>query len=135
MDWFRKKFDLKEIAKFLVGGGSAVLTDALVYMLLKPRMNVAAAKTISYISGAALGFLINKYWTFKSRHFRVKEIFVYIVLYAISAFANTSVNSRMLHLIPNTAFAFLCATGMSTVINFLGQKFAVFNHKKDGGGK
>ncbi len=126
MDWFKKRFDRNEIVKFLVGGGSAVLLDALVYALLRQRTDVSLAKTVSYISGAALGFLINKYWTFKSRRFLVNEIFIYSALYAISAFANTSVNGAVLYWIPNTVFAFLCATGTSTVLNFLGQKFIVF---------
>ena len=124
--WIKSNFKINEILKFLVGGGSAVITDAIVYILLKRYIDISAAKAISYISGAIVGFIINKFWTFDSKSFRFSEIYKYIVLYAFSAVANTLVNKVILLLFSNVPFAFLCATGVSTVINFLGQKFVVF---------
>lgn len=120
------KFDVKEILKFLVGGGSAVLVDALVYAVLKQYIDISVAKAVSYILGAIVGFLINKFWTFDSKQFRISEIGKYILLYTCSALANTGVNRLVLWVIPSTVFAFLCATGTSTIMNFLGQKFFVF---------
>lgn len=127
IEWIKEKFKIQEILKFLVGGGSAVLVDAVLYALLKCYIDLSAAKIISYVAGAAVGFVINKLWTFESRRFRLSEIFKYIALYACSAMANAGVNRLVLWIIPNTVFAFLCATGVSTIINFLGQKFFVFN--------
>jgi putative flippase GtrA len=126
----KEKFEIKEILKFLVGGGSAVIVDAVLYALLKQKMDVSFAKTVSYISGAAVGFIINKWWTFESKSFRISEIGKYVILYACSAAANTLVNRAVLFLFSNTVFAFLCATGTSTIINFLGQKFVVFRKQK-----
>lgn len=127
--WIKEKFEIKEILKFLVGGGSAVLVDAVVYALLKCYINLSVAKAISYVAGAIVGFLINKLWTFNSKGFKMSEILKYIVLYACSAIANTFVNKLILVKFGSTVFAFLCATGTSTVINFLGQKFVVFKKK------
>ena len=76
--------------------------------------------------GAFVGFIINKLWTFESKKFKVAEIYKYIILYACSALVNTGVNKFVIWIIPSTVFAFLCATGTSTVMNFLGQKFLVF---------
>ena len=118
-------FELKQIFKFCVGGGSAVLTDFVVYILLKQYIALSVAKMISFV-GAAIGFLINKLWTFESRNFRLREIFRYALLYAVSATANTMVNKGVLSLSNITIIAFLCATAVSTIINFLGQKFFVF---------
>jgi putative flippase GtrA len=126
----KEKFEIKEILKFLVGGGSAVIVDAVLYALLKQKMDVSFAKTVSYISGAAVGFIINKWWTFESKSFRISEIGKYVILYACSAAANTLMNQAVLFLFSNTIFAFLCATGTSTIINFLGQKFVVFRKQK-----
>ncbi len=126
INWCKEKFDIKEFLKFLVGGGSAVLVDAVVYALLKQKIDISVAKAISYVTGAIVGFIINKHWTFQSQRFRVSEIIKYIIIYAISALANTGVNSLVLWIIPSTVFAFLCATGTSTILNFLGQKFIVF---------
>lgn len=126
VEWIKSKFEIKEILKFLVGGGSAVVVDALFYAILKAHIDFSVAKAISYILGAFVGFIINKLWTFKSKKFKVAEIYKYIILYACSALANTGVNKFVIWIIPSTVFAFLCATGTSTVMNFLGQKFLVF---------
>ena len=121
------KFDKKEILKFLVGGGTAVIVDFLTYkifMILGVERTVA--KTLSFICGSIVGFIINKYWTFKSSKFEIKEILKYIVLYIVTAFINSQVNKYILLLFESEMFAFLCATGVSTILNFLGQKFLIF---------
>lgn len=127
----KSKFEIKEILKFLVGGGSAVIVDFLVYTLLKRSIDVSLSKAISYIAGALLGFIINKLWTFESKKFKVSEIVKYALLYAFSAGANTAVNGVVLKIISSNGYAFLCATGVSTVINFLGQKFLVFRKDEE----
>ena len=115
-----------ELLKFCIGGGSAVLVDFISYLMLKSILNLSVAKAFSYILGAMIGFIINKLWTFESKKFKVAEIYKYIILYACSALVNTGVNKFVIWIIPSTVFAFLCATGTSTVMNFLGQKFLVF---------
>ena len=126
---FLEQFDIREISKFLVGGGSAVVVDFLIYMMLKQTIDLSVAKAVSYVAGAFVGFLINKNWTFESKGFSFGEIGKYIILYALSASANTVVNRFMLLIFPVTVFAFLCATGTSTIMNYLGQKFFVFRKK------
>ena len=61
------KFDKKEILKFLVGGGTAVIIDFLVYKILMIMgIERTSAKTISFICGSIVGFIINKYWKVQS---------------------------------------------------------------------
>lgn len=121
------KFSAKETMKFLVGGSSAVLTDFVsYYLLLYLGLYIAYAKCASYILGAIVGFLINKIWTFESKKFRFDEVWKYIVLYLVSAIANTLVNQVVFFVVDVKILAFLVATGCSTVMNFLGQKFIVF---------
>ena len=117
----------QEILKFLVGGGTAVIVDFFTYkifMILGLERTIA--KTLSFICGSIVGFIINKYWTFKSPKFQIKEILKYTVLYILTAFINSQVNKYILLLFGNEMFAFLCATGVSTILNFLGQKFLIF---------
>lgn len=122
----------KELLRFLVGGGSAVITDYIGYRaLLYMGLGMSVSKAFSYVCGAAVGFVINKYWTFESKAFSKMEIARYILLYAVSACANAGVNKLVMSVVGIQAFAFLCATGVSTVLNFMGQKFLVF--KKKGG--
>lgn len=122
----------KELLRFLVGGGSAVTTDYIIYkLLLFCGMNMSASKSISYVSGAIIGFVINKLWTFESKRFSKVEIVKYIILYAISASANAGINKIVMILFSIQLLAFLCATAVSTVLNFLGQKFFVFVNGKE----
>lgn len=126
MKEFLKKFDIKELLKFCVAGGSAVVVDFIVYMLLKQFIDVSIAKAVSFVSGAIVGFIINKLWTFESKQFKSSEVIKYIILYTCSATANTLVNKGVLTIVNWTILAFLCATATSTIMNFLGQKFFVF---------
>lgn len=121
------KFKTKELLRFLVGGGSAVITDYIIYkLLLLENLDTSVAKLISFICGSIVGFIINKLWTFESKRFSKEEIFKYIGLYTITAIANGWINNIVLYLFAIQGFAFLCATGVSTILNFLGQKFFVF---------
>ncbi len=125
-----RSISVKELLKFGVGGGCAVLTDLLGYLLLKGIIGVSSAKAISFILGSGVGFIINKIWTFESKSFSWNEVLKYIILYSISAAINTAVNKLALYLFSSTIFAFLCATGISTMINFIGQKFFVFTNRE-----
>ena len=130
MNW--KEIKYKELLRFLVGGGSAVLTDYLVYrLLLSTDMDISFAKGISFVCGSIVGFIINKYWTFESKYFKVQEIFRYVILYATTALINALVNNITLSIIDIQIIGFLAATGVSTVLNFLGQKFFVFSNKEN----
>lgn len=130
MNW--KEIKYKELLRFLVGGGSAVLTDYLVYrLLLSADMDISLAKGMSFVGGSIVGFIINKYWTFESKYFKVKEIFRYVILYATTALINALVNNITLSIIDIQIIGFLAATGVSTVLNFLGQKFFVFSNKEN----
>lgn len=84
------------------------------------------AKGISFICGSIVGFIINKLWTFESRIFSKSEIIRYSILYSCTAIINSFVNKTTLTIVPIQAFGFLCATGVSTVLNFWGQKYFVF---------
>lgn len=122
-----KDIKRKELLRFMVGGGCAVLVDLLTYKLLMlPGTERSIAKGISFLLGSCVGFLINKFWTFESGVFSKKEVWRYIILYGCTAVINALVNKGVIALIPIELFGFLCATGVSTVLNFLGQKFFVF---------
>jgi len=118
----------KELLRFLAGGGSAVIIDFVLYhVFMIMGVHLSAAKGLSFFCGAAVGFVINKLWTFESSGFLKKEIMRYIILYSITACINAAVNKEVLAVTGTSMLAFLCATGVSTVLNFLGQKFFVFD--------
>ncbi len=125
------KTRIQEIQRFLVGGGSAVIADYVVYqLLLSAGWTLTLAKSVSYVCGAAIGFVINKLWTFESRGYAGTEIVKYAVLYAVSAFVNAAVNKGVVRIVRYEIAGFICATGVSTVMNFFGQKFMVFRKRE-----
>lgn len=117
----------KELLRFLVGGGSAVTVDFLAYKGLMPiGLGRNIAKGSSFLLGSIIGFLINKYWTFESKKFSRREFLRYILLYSCTAVINAAVNKVVIMVVSVELLGFLCATGVSTILNFLGQKYFVF---------
>ena len=128
-----QKIKLKEVLRFLVGGGSAVITDYITYTLFIHIMPVPAAKGISFICGSVIGFIINKYWTFEQPILKKIEIVKYSILYISTLIINNISNticlnysSSFLSYSSSKTLAFLVATGISTILNFLGLSFYVF---------
>lgn len=138
-----KKLNPGELKRFLVSGGSAVACDTLVYaVLFGLAVPPSIAKAISFISGTVLAFFLNKFWTFKKPKRSHMEVMKFICLYASTLGANILVNRIVLDhavsIVPAlepyvVQFAFMSATGTSTVLNYLGQKYWVFKktHEAD----
>jgi putative flippase GtrA len=115
-----------ELRRFLIAGFIAVGTDITAYFLMLQYTQHDIAKTISFLCGTLAAFFINKYWTFKKYTINFKEILRFMVLYSATLGANVATNKYMLSMTGLIFFAFLFATGVSTVLNFTGQKFWVF---------
>ena len=120
------RIKIKEVLRFLVGGGTAVVVDFCIYrLLLLFSWNMDIAKMISFICGAGVGFIINKFWTFERKQFVIKEVLKYVALYTCTGVINAIVNRCTLSIINIQIIGFLVATGVSTVLNFLGQTYVV----------
>lgn len=116
-----------QLSRFLIVGISAVATDFLTYQLFFLFLSHAPAKTLSFICGTVIAYFFNKYWTFEQTEKRVLEIPKFIMLYSGTLVVNVAVNTLVLTYFPPLFFlAFLCATGTSTVLNFIGQKWWIF---------
>jgi len=117
----------REILWFLVAGFSAVGTDMGTYYAFKTILPIFLAKAISFVLGSIVAFLINKYKTFQKNTFLFSEVIKFSVLYLSTLAANVGVNQVILYFFPSWIFfAFLCAIGTSTVLNYLGEKLWVF---------
>ncbi len=116
----------RELFFFLISGLSAVLTDFITYFLLIPHISHNSAKGLSFVAGSVVAYLMNKYLTFLKKENSSLEIFKFILLYSMTLGANVLVNHITLSIIDIKIVGFLMATGTSTVLNFIGQKFWVF---------
>jgi putative flippase GtrA len=116
----------KEIRRFLIAGCSAVGTDLLSYYIMLNFLSHDIAKTISFVLGTIVAYIINKYWTFEKYEKSYKEILKFGFLYTSTLGANVITNKIILQITDMVFLAFLMATGVSTVLNFIGQKWWVF---------
>jgi putative flippase GtrA len=116
----------KELKRFLVAGLSAVCTDLIVYYALLNFLSPDIAKGVSFLLGTLVAFVINKYWTFEKYEKSYKEVTQFALLYSVTLGVNVMTNKIVLDYTQIVFLAFLVATGMSTVLNFIGQKWWVF---------
>ena len=117
----------KEINKFLISGLSAVFTDLFVYYILLNFLSSDLSKGISFIIGSIVAFILNKYWTFRKPKKSYNEMIKFGILYSLTLSLNILTNKIILDY-TNIIFAsFLIATAISTILNFIGQKWWVFN--------
>jgi putative flippase GtrA len=134
----RKSGSKHEFLRYLFSGFSAVGTDLLTYSFLLEPMGPSPAKTLSFIAATMVSYTLNKFWTFKQAEHSWREMFSFALLYSVSLIANVLVNKIALfivhvHVPPlvqvEYQIAWLMATGTSTVLNYIGQKFWVFKKK------
>tara|TARA_B110001454_G_scaffold196443_1_gene199324 strand:+ start:25 stop:420 length:396 start_codon:yes stop_codon:yes gene_type:complete len=117
----------KQISRFSVAGLSAVAVDLLSYYLLINYLSYDISKTLSFVIGAVVAYVINKFWTFEQNNLSFKELVKFALLYTFSLIINVYMNKLFLDITNNTIIiAFFVATGSSALINFIGQKWWVF---------
>lgn len=136
----------KQLTKFVLIGGLAVLTDlACYYAFLNlipddafrgPMDNEAVSKCLSFLCGLSVTYWFNKRWTWRRRDRDTGRLMRFLLVYSISLLLNVGINSGMLYLLLNEPLfagwplkyliAFVVATGTCSAFNFLGQKFWIF---------
>ena len=117
-----------EIYKFIIIGIIAVSIDAFVYYLLGnfEFFSYEISKRISFICGAAFAFYFNRSYVFQSKHKNISQILGFSILYFTSFLCNAFSHDFVLNKLGIPTVAFIFATAVSTIINYLGQKFIIF---------
>ncbi|MCC7083492.1 MAG: GtrA family protein [Pirellulales bacterium] len=122
----------QQLLRFVVVGLGAVTVDLLGYRLLGWSVGLPLywAKAISFMMGVVIGFLGNKLWTFRSRRKSLAEPLTHLALYSVTMCVNVGCNEAVLAMLgpTATAVAYLAATSISTVLNFLGMRLVTFRH-------
>lgn len=121
----------KEASVFLVVGSLTVGVDFMSYhLLLWLGVVYAIAKACGFIAGTIFAYFANRHWTFGHVEHAPNSMTRFAALYATTLGANVLVNEAVLgvagHATLSVNLAFLMATGVSAVLNFLGMKFFVF---------
>ena len=116
----------KDFVKFIFVGIAAVLIDSITYLFLIEIIDINLSKAISFLFGSVFAYVLNNFWTFNVSRVSVSNVMKFIVLYIISLCVNVLINALINDFFNLFYCAFIIATGVSTLINFLGQKFWVF---------
>lgn len=125
-----------ELKRFLVVGMIAVSLDWGIYLALVNFFGLGAvlSKSLSYIIGTMFAFVANGRLVFQSELVPVNFL-KHLLLYTFSLLANTLIFGFFKSIFSFDspiilATALLAATFVSTVINFVGMRFWVFNNKR-----
>ena len=138
----------KQVLKFGIFGVIALLTDMLTYFCmlhiledvnLVPFSHDQVAKTISFIVGTTVTYILNKKYTWKQTDSSKSRFAKFLVLYGFSLVINVGINTLSLKILAELSayffipfmhlVAFFCAASSSAVLTFIGQKFWVFKVK------
>lgn len=116
----------KRVARFAVIGCASVAVDFAVYQMLTGELSPHVAKGVSYLAGVVVGFFGNKFWTFESKRASAAEPALYLLVYAVTLAVNIATNAAAREITGSPGFAFLAATGLTTVLNYLGLRLLTF---------
>lgn len=123
----------RQVKGYLISGFLATGSDFIVYNILLHFIEYNISKAISFLVGTIVAYLYNKYITFATPRRSFYETFKFFLVYTVSMLCNVSINhvglqffKGILSLRYALISAFILATMITMIINFLGQKFWVF---------
>ena len=131
MQKYRNK-NFLESYRFLIVGICSVIIDFLFYYLFIffEILDPNNSKRISFIIGAIFAFYANRNYVFRVNDKKFSQYILFSILYFISFILNSLVHDYIFLITSLTLVAFLFATFVSTIINFVGQKFIIFKENK-----
>ena len=116
--------------KFIFVGGSSTLLDFIIYLLLSNVIAMSFAKCFSMIVSCIYSFFLNKSWTFNDKQkINTKQIVLYVIVQAINITTNVTINQLGYIITNNKLLAYIIATGISMIVNYLLQKNIIFKEK------
>lgn len=123
-----KIINLLEVNRFILVGGLATFLDFIFYSLFNELnlLSLSNSKRLSFFIAANFAFILNKNYVFKSPDKRVIKYIKYILLISISFILNSIAHDLVFYICKLKILSFIIAAGLSTVTNFLGQKYFVF---------
>ena len=120
----------RQLILFFICGLTSFSVDAFLYHTLLPMVMIPTAKGFSFIGGTVTSFTLNKYITFRQKQFSSEEIIRFAALYACTLCLNIGINQLGIHLFNGRLpSAFLLATAITAIVNFIGQRGWVFKQQ------
>ena len=129
-----------QFIKFALVGISNVFVDLFIYRLSLTWLDVSLSKGLSFCFGALYSYHLNRVWTFTATTRSFRQFNRFIGINGLALGVNVATNSSVLTILPSSfkfplAFAYITATTLSAILNFLGMKFFVFKKIKSASNK
>ncbi len=123
--------DFFEAYRFILVGLCSVSIDFIFYYLFIyfDLFDPNNSKRVSFVIGAIFAFYANRSYVFKVVDKKISQFFLFCFLYFGSFVLNSLVHDYVYLFTKLTFLSFLCATAVSTITNYLGQKFVIFKKK------
>lgn len=127
---YLNKLILNNILKFILVGGCSTAIDFVIYMLLSMRLPITISKGISMIVASIFSYIANKSFTFRNKDkTNIKYLVRFYIVFVANFLANLGMNYIIYGFTENKIVAFALATLCGMTVNYLGQRFFVFNGK------
>jgi putative flippase GtrA len=125
-----RREQVASILRFLAVGGTTVLIDAIIYAVLAwLAVPLEIAKAMSFAVGAVFAYIANWRFTFGARRGRWSEV-LFVVVYGAALGINVAMNALARWVLGDSAAAlaaaFVVATGVSALWNYVGMSLFVF---------
>lgn len=121
----------KHIIRFLLVGGVSTALDYIVYLILLNFVHIVIAKSISMFCAITISYFLNKLWTFEyNNNTNALLLLKFIFTQTINISINVLCNYLVFILYHNKHIAFIIATIVATIFNFLLQKYFVFSKRR-----
>ncbi len=125
----KNKALLVTFSRFVVVGGISTAVNYGVFLVLLNwlHINYQISYAVGYISGLALGLLINNYWTFKATSITPATIGLYAVVYTVSFIIGYLFLLLTVHYLgQDPRIMNIAGIMITTITNFIGLKKIVY---------
>ena len=119
-----------EAYRYILVGICSVTIDFVFYYIFI-NLNILDpnnSKRLSFIIGALFAFFANRNFVFQVKDKKISQFFYFCLLYLISFILNSIIHDLVYFILDNTFISFLSATAVSTLTNYVGQKFIIYKN-------
>ena len=118
---------VNRIFKFLIVGSCSTSIDFIIYMLLSMKISITVSKGISMVCSSVFSYMVNKRFTFGNKeHTNIGYLIRFYLVFLVNLGTNMSVNYLLYTAMQSRLVAYIVATACGMAINYLGQRFIVF---------
>ena len=123
-----KKFQEVRFLRFLIIGFFSTGIDFMLYFFLSERISITISKGIAMTAASVFSYFANKKFTFRDNEkTNIRYLVMFYIVFAANIGVNVGINALLFQVTHHKLAAYGCATAAGMTVNYLGQRFWVFN--------